>query len=142
MNPSATAAAPRAAHDALDASPRVPTTYPTRSTSAIWDYLPVLLLLQLPTTYYLSFKWRRTAPKFKKHFLSPPWFAPATFLYLQDADLFPGGDPCGAFDLHSIDFHKIRPDEKLVSLSKPGSPTPEMTRLISRAMERSRTSCQ
>ena len=27
MNPSATAAAPRAAHDAPDASPRVPTTY-------------------------------------------------------------------------------------------------------------------
>ena len=27
MNPSATSAAPRAEHDALDASPRVPTTY-------------------------------------------------------------------------------------------------------------------
>ena len=47
----------------------------------------------------------------------------------------PGGDPCGAFDPHSIDFHKIRSVENLISLFYPGSPTPEAT-------ERSRTSCQ
>ena len=52
MNPSATAAAPRAAHDAPDASPRVPTTYLTAwSTSAQQDYLPTSAP---PTTsYYL-----------------------------------------------------------------------------------------
>ena len=42
MNTSATSAAPRAEHDALDASPRVPTTY-----------LPTNVLLPLLPSYYL-----------------------------------------------------------------------------------------
>ena len=52
MNTSATSAASRAEYDALDAnSARSP------------DYLPnVLLLLQLPTTYFL--RWRRTPSAF------------------------------------------------------------------------------
>ena len=65
MNPSATAAAPRAAHDALDASPRVPTTYlPSAEYLRAQDYLPTVLLLQLqlPTTYLLQ--WRRTPSAF------------------------------------------------------------------------------
>ena len=43
MNPSATAAAPRAAHDAPDASPRVPTTYYLPNTEYLRD-------LGLPTS--------------------------------------------------------------------------------------------
>ena len=40
MNPSATSAAPRAEHDALDASPRVPTTYlPCSSFNSNSSYL-------------------------------------------------------------------------------------------------------
>ena len=68
MNPSATAAAPRAAHDALDASPRVPTTYlPARSTSAFLG-LPTYQCSSynfLPTTYSFSGGGRRQHFSFK-----------------------------------------------------------------------------
>ena len=40
MNPSATSAAPRAEHDALDASPRVPTTYLPTCSSHFFFLLP------------------------------------------------------------------------------------------------------
>ena len=46
-NPSATSAAPRAAHDALDASPRVSLYLPARSTSA---RLPTYPPVSLPTS--------------------------------------------------------------------------------------------
>ena len=119
MNTSATSAASSAEYDAPDAnSARSQTTYTAPPTTS--------------TFYYLSFSGGGRRPSSKSIFLLHRGLTPATFLYLQVADLFPGGDPCGAFDLRSIDSHKIRPDENLVSWFKSRTPTPEMTSLISR----------
>ena len=61
MNPSATAAAPRAEHDALDASPRVPTTYLTARSTSARPGLPTSAPI-VPTSYFLQ--WRRTPSAF------------------------------------------------------------------------------
>ena len=82
MNPSATSAAPRAAHEALDASPRVPDDL----------QIPALSSYPLPT-YNRSSVVEDDVSNFNINARSDVSRTPSKGATLQ---LTPGGDPCGA----------------------------------------------